>query len=335
VLAFRLRTAENLWTPAQALRFASVHAALAARFAHVLALPGAVNVLLASQAPLPTSATPLIERFEARGIRARLIHPAYLTYLFTSDRRGDIERTLQRVRAPVNTDTEPVCYRYALVLWVGRFWPSLAGADPRESWASRLGWQIGITAVLSVLAVVWFGRRDPRRRRAVFVGVIALAGMLLEGVVLMHYQVRQGVMFQDIGVLVAAFMAGLAAGTWAMARAQRSARWPRLAGYTIAGLLGGAAAGLAGLVELSATPTLVSASAVLVVTGGLVGAAFGWASLSAGTEQREAIAPLYAADLVGGSVGAVVGGLLLIPLLGLTTTALVGGALALLAAVLA
>ena len=335
LLAFRLRTAENFWTPAQALRFASVHRSLVESFAHIVVLPGAVNVVLASRAPLPTAAAPLVERFLARGIRARLVHPAYLEYLFSSDRRQEIETILARTGAPANTDTEPVCYRYALMLWVGRFWPALAGVDPRAPWATRAGWQAGLVAVIVVLAFLWAGRRRAAHARAVYVGLVALAGMLLEGVVLMHYQVTQGVMFQDIGVLVAAFMAGLAAGTWALARAQHSWRSLRGAGYVVAGLLGGAAGGLAGLVELSAAPTLATASLALVVTGGFVGAGFGWASLRAGADQRGAIAPLYAADLVGGSVGAVVGGLLLIPLLGLTATALVAGVLALLAVVLA
>jgi spermidine synthase len=330
-----LRTAENFWTPAQALRFASVHRALAVSLPHIVVLPGAINVVLASRVPLPDTAAPLVERFEARGIRARLVHPAYLEYLFSSDRREEIETILASTRAPANTDTEPVCYRYALMLWVGRFWPALAGIDPRAPWATRAGWQAGLVAVVVVLVLVWAGRRRAASARAVYVGLIALSGMLVEGVVLMHFQVTQGVMFQDIGVLVAGFMAGLALGTWAVARAPRSSRWLRFAGYGTAGLLAFAAAGLAGLAELDVVPTLTKASLALAVTGGLVGAGFGWASLRAGADQRGAIAPLYAADLIGGSVGAVVGGLLLIPLLGLTATALVGGALALVACALA
>jgi spermidine synthase len=335
VLAFRLRTAENLWTPAQALRFASVHRALASRFAHVLVLPGAVNVVLASRAPLPASAEPLIERFGRRGIQARLVHPAYLAYLFSSDRRADIAETLRRVVAPANTDTTPVCYRYALVLWIGRFWPSLAGVDPSGTWASRLGWQLSLAALVVLAAVVWFSVRRPPRRRAAFVGIVALAGMLLESVVLMHFQVTQGVVFQDVGLLVAAFMAGLAVGTWWVNRVQTPGLRRRRVGCFLAGLLCCVALGLAGALAAGATPTLGTASLALVAVGALVGAGFAWASLRAGAEQRGAIAPLYAADLLGGSVGAVAGGLLLIPLLGLTATALVGGALAVVAAVLA
>ena len=335
VLAFRLRTAENLWTPAQTLRFASVHRALALHFPHVLVLPGTTNVVLASPAPLPETAAPLVERFHERGIRARLVQPAYLEYLFSSDRRGEIDASVGRAQVPANTDTDPVCYRYALVLWLGRVWPSLAGLDPREAWADRLGWQAGTAAAGIVLALVWLGRRSASRRRAVFVGVIALSGMLLESVVLMHYQVTQGVMFQDVGLLVAAFMAGLAIGTWGMAR-DREGMWARLAhGRIVAGTLALAAVGLAVLLAGSIAPTLGTASLMLVATGGLVGAGFGWASLRAGGDQRNAIAPLYAADLLGGGVGAVVGGLVLIPLLGLSTTVLVGGALALLALLLA
>jgi hypothetical protein len=71
----------------------------------------------------------------------------------------------------------------------------------------------------------------------------------------------------------------------------------------------GVAAGLAGTALL------------LAWSGTLVAAVFAYVSLRGVGDQSRIIAPLYAADLVGGSIGAVLGSLLLIPLAGLEASA--------------
>jgi spermidine synthase len=328
VLAFRLRTAENVWTPAQALRFASVDGAVRESFAHVLVLPGTTNVVLASRARLPSTAEPLVQRQAERGVRARLVGPALLRYLFSNDRRFDIEETLRRTTAPVNTDAEPACYRYALVLWMGRFWPAAASFDPRAPQSTHLGGGLALASVTAVLVALWLVRRRPTWRGAVYVGSMALSGMLIESVVLLHYQVKQGVVFQDIGLLIAAFMAGLAVGTWIVGRRPAASGADRRVGLLVAGLLVLAGPAIGWGTTGSGAMSLSVAALLLVTIGALVGAAFGWASHRHDAGQRAAIAPLYAADLIGGSVGAVLGGLVLIPVAGLTITALVAAAVA-------
>jgi spermidine synthase len=66
----------------------------------------------------------------------------------------------------------------------------------------------------------------------------------------------------------------------------------------------------------------VSTLLLLVGAGAGTGALFGYASLSRVADQAGVVAPLYAADLAGGALGALVGTLLLLPLLGLSATAL-------------
>ena len=52
-------------------------------------------------------------------------------------------------------------------------------------------------------------------------GTAGFAGMVLESTVMLYYQVKYGVLYQDIGVMLMSFMAGLAAGAWVVERAQR------------------------------------------------------------------------------------------------------------------
>jgi hypothetical protein len=60
---------------------------------------------------------------------------------------------------------------------------------------------------------------------------------------------------------------------------------------------------------------------LLALTGFFVAAIFAFASLRDAGNQKRIIAPLYASDLVGGCVGAVLASLVLAPLAGLPMTA--------------
>ena len=129
IVALRLPTPENLWTPHLIRRTASIRHALASVFPNVLALPGTTTVITASPAPLPRSPEILSGRLREREIRTRLVSAPYIRYLFTNDRYRDLEKRLKETEVPMNTDIRPVCYPYAAVIWLSRFFPKLAVAD--------------------------------------------------------------------------------------------------------------------------------------------------------------------------------------------------------------
>ncbi len=101
VLAIRLRTAENLWTPRQAHRAAAIHAALTTAFADVVVLPGAETVFLASQAPLERDPEVLAARLRRADPPTQLASPAWLTWRYAND------RTAQTSRIPAAQPTFP------------------------------------------------------------------------------------------------------------------------------------------------------------------------------------------------------------------------------------
>jgi predicted membrane-bound spermidine synthase len=77
----------------------------------------------------------------------------------------------------------------------------------------------------------------------------------------------------------------------------------------------------------------ITVAALLLLCGSLVGALLAHAS-QGGAEQHAVVSPLYASDLIGGAVGALLGSLVAIPLLGLAATAEAVAALSLAALVL-
>ena len=152
--------------------------------------------------------------------------------------------------------------------------------------------------------------------------------MVLEAALLLGYQTQQGVLFQDLGLLLTVFMAGLSLGAAYVNRTARR-RAGQGSGMLGAGLVGGMA-GLSGLTALSigsrAGGSLLVTCALLLGAGTLVGAVFAYASRQRSQEQEAAVAPLYAADLIGGCAGSLAGSLLLVPILGLPGSAWGAGA---------
>jgi spermidine synthase len=329
VLALRLRGAENLWTPVLARRAAGIYQALRAVFPETIVLPGVTNLLLASGAPLVRDPEVLGERLRARGLRTRLVSPAYVRYLYTNDRFARIADLLARTPARPNRDARPACYQSTMLLWLARFFPRLARLDlpePDAGTFARSPWSWA--GALVMLLLFAFARRRGTLRRALLAGTAGFAGMLLEAALLLEYQTRAGVLFQDLGLLLTMFMGGLALGAWALERALRAARGGRLAGALTFAVLLGLALASAALLHAGSVGGLGGSSALLFACGFLVAAAFAYAVSYGAPDPQAVLGPVYAADLLGGCAGSLVAGLVTIPMLGLPATALLAALLA-------
>ncbi len=327
ILAFRLRTAENLWPLPLVRRNASIYRALQAVFPHVLFLPGTTNIVTASRAALPDAPEVMSGRLQERRIATRLVSANYIRYLFTNDRFAAIRDLLQKGTAPPNTDIRPVCYQYAFVIWLSKFFPGLTQADPtaiidKGLFHSPFVWFAGLA--LPVLFLL--SRLRPGFRRLLLVAVSGFLGMVAETVLILYYQVKYGVLYRDIGLLLMSFMAGLALGALAMNRLMDrpfgGLKKPRR--YGAATLAGFAllCAYLAWTVSGSAAAGLVHTSILLFSAGLFVAAIFSYAALHEIEDQTRIIGPFYAADLAGGCMGSLMASLVFIPLTGMDTSAM-------------
>ncbi len=325
ILAFRLRSAENIWTLPLTRRTVSIYRALETVFPEILFLPGQTNVVTASREPLPRTPEIMSRRLQDRKIVTRLISPNYIRYLFTNDRFFEVRNLLQTETAPANTDVRPVCYQYAFTIWLSKFFPSISLIDfssiPDKTAATpALPFLLWISLPLLFL----LSRFVPACRRVLLIAVAGFLGMVLETILILYYQVKYGVLYQDIGLLLMSFMAGLALGAMIIdmlmakfANRQRLIRW-----YGIALLVGFCflCVVTATRIAMSASTGLLQTSLLLAAAGFLVAGIFAYTSIYKIEDQRSVIAPLYAADLIGGSFGSLFGSLLLIPVLGLDVT---------------
>jgi spermidine synthase len=325
IVALRLPTPENFWAPHLIRRTASIHRALASVFPDVLLLPGTATLMTASPAPLPRSPEILATRLRERQIMPRLVSPPYIRHLFTNDRYVEMEKRVREADVPMNTDNRPVCYAYAAVMWLARFFPAIALADLPELGARRQDfgktpWMIGLgTAILFAAS-----RLFPVWRRGLLVAAAGCIGIVFEAVLLLSYQAKEGILYQDIGFLLMMFMAGLALGAWLLNEAirwtgarRRRTRWwgfGLIAGFSLLGT--GIVATMQGAMPGGLLPTAL----LLAAAGFLVAGTLAYAALYGVRDQQPVIAPLYAADLLGGCLGSLAGSLVLVPLLGMDGT---------------
>jgi hypothetical protein len=261
----------------------------------------------------------------ARGLRPRLMTPPYLEYLYTNDRRDEVRRLLEAtpVDGP-NRDAAPVAYQYAAMMWLSKFYPDLAAASTRPA---RVPWWVlwGAVAAASAGTMAW-ARRRHNRRLAVCLAGVGFLGMVLEALLLLRYQMNNGVVYQQVGWLLTCFMAGMTAGGCA---AGGSGPGSVRSGLGIPLLvLGTALAAWVAIVWVPAAAGLSGTSVLLAAVGVAVGAAFAAAARMWQGHPRSAASALYAADVGGGAAGAVAATLFLVPAAGLDWSAFIMAALA-------
>ena len=326
IVAFRIPSAENLWTSDLQNRNRSIYAALKCAFNNVVVIPGVTNIFIASRSTLATNPAILIDRFRIRDIKTRLVTPEYINYVFTNDRFGEIDRLLSAGTSAPNSDIRPSCYGYTISIWLSKFFggfalPDAGSFDINGIMRSPIFWLIVVAASTIALA-----KRLVMARRFALMFSAGLAGMLSETVLILNFQSKNGALYQDIGILLMSFMAGLTLGASIVNRIFKAPdpnmkKWTLLGTLSILGL-GILNVGIYYIVKSDFLSGLVSTSLVLTLDGGFVSAIFAVISLNRIDGRKKAMTWLYSADLAGGCAGSLAASLILLPVFGIPTTAL-------------
>lgn len=246
---------------------------------------------------------------------------------------------------PLNSDYAPIVYYYTILLWAHIASDSMTGILAFFLGVGRAAIVIVLVSICALALLYQSLRRGRGFPCAFALFTSGLVGMAMEMLLIFAYQNVLGYVYRTIGILIALFMAGLAAG------ALVSARWPeRRATTTLA-----ASQAFNGLFAL-ALPFLIEALAeannATIVTGGFISLAFVAGFLTSipyplackvlalqGNDEGRGAGLLYGCDIFGGFIGALFVGSILLPLHGFafacaTTTILsFGGAIILLATI--
>jgi spermidine synthase len=327
ILALRLTAAEDYISPELAAFLRSIYKTLRAVFPEVTAIPGeTVHFFGAKRAGvLAAGSGELLARLRARRVETSYVREYYIPFRMMPDRMADLDRQIEpRPETPVNRDFAPVAYYFDVALWSSRFnhgyrdlFRAMAGVDFR--------WLAGVVGALLLVLVA-------KKRRAQTVAACCTAAMGftligLEMLLLLAFQAIYGYVYQQLAVIIAAFMAGMSLGSWLALRApaRRGIRTLVLLqlGAAIAPLL------LCAVFQ-AVTPVLFP---VLALGCGMLGgyefpiASRIFCARNPGT--------LYALDLAGSCLGAVLFSVYLIPVFGFLKTAVLAAMVSLAPAAMA
>ncbi len=318
-------------------------------FPNLRVIPGdGYNILLASPAAELAScdAGCVEERFEEAGLETNFLNPFHIRYRLDPRWSDWFSDSMAGATESRNEDFRPLAVYFSLSHWNAKFAPRLQRLLARSGDVS-LALLIGAMAV-AVAPLLLLTRRlkDPIRIGIPFAIVsTGFAGMIFDLVLMFTFQALYGVVFYWIGLLVTAFMAGTAAGSFAMTRLmdriRRDAAWfmtIEVALIAFALLLPAIFFGLRPLLE---RPGLIPGIRVMFLalsflSGLLIGSQFplaGKMHLKTSSDVGAAAGLLYGADLIGGWLGGIAG-VVLFPVLGLLETCMTIAALKLASLVL-
>ncbi len=326
ILAFKLKSSENFWSNLLDFRNNGIFIALKSVFKNLIILPGTVNIVMASDFPLIKNPWPLIKRFKKRKIHARLVSPRLIKYFYTNDRFEDIKRRLSNTNAIINSDTHPVCYSYSLLIWLSRFFPAMINMDTsflfKRILSLKPGWIFII--VLWVFCVpVFFAAKNRKKSASVFLVALAgFSGMVLETMLIFHYQAKNGALFQNLGILLMIFMLGMAMGSTSIHKIFKMKKNHKILGIILV-LACSLFSAFTGFIFAKGYETgLFTISFFLFMSGFFTAGIFAWVAIKESYGAKNLISYLYAADLAGGCAGSVLSCLILIPFLGMDVSAI-------------
>jgi len=295
-------------------------------FAFVEVIPGDFNLYLASNNKLNIGPEVFIERLNNRGISTRLLTPFHIQYRLHKRWSNWFYSTLEKT--PIvqkNTSLLPISLFYGLDYWNTLFSPYLTRFF-KVIEKINLGILLLpiIFLTLLILSLSIFFNRLKKISIPYAILTTGILGMTCDLVIIFIYQSLYGYVYHHIALLITAFMAGLTLGGWLMTKRLSGMKNKKLKFALLeAGLIVFSLAIIPLFVYLGKSKLNLSFIffPLSAISGFLVGSEFPLAnSLYQIKNSTQTAGLLYALDLLGSWIGALIVSVALIPIVGLVQT---------------
>lgn len=350
VLALQLRSSEDYISPGLAELLRCIHHTLRQVFPYIAFIPGeTIHFFAAVEAKVLTdNPQTLIARLRERDLQTQYVREYFIPYRMMPDRMAQVRQLLQPLpTTPVNRDFEPIAYYFDVVLWGAQFkfaYPGWFRNAARIVFMPILDGAL-VICFLAALVVVYLRDREVRARvsAAYCVMVTGFTLMALQIFLLLAFQSVYGYIYHKLAILIAMFMTGISFGCWLGTRHVRASNNPFGMIATTQFTLAASAPALIFLVSLLAQSSvmLLAAQVLFPLLAGFGGMLGGYQFPIAteiylrDTDSKTGLGALYALDLLGGCVGALLLSSYLIPVFGFWKTAWLSAAVNLAPALLA
>jgi len=323
VLALQLRSSEDYVSPALAEFLRCIRSTLREVFPQVVAIPGETIHFFAALQPGVLTDDPqvLVARLQSRHFETQYVSEYFIPFRMMPDRMAQTRELLQVLpTTPVNRDFEPIAYYFDVVLWSAQFksgYARLFRAAAEIGFSRVMG---GVLVVLLLADLVLAYLPGPKTRaRASAAGCLMATGftlMTLQIFLLLGFQSLYGYLYHQLAMLIALFMAGIALGNWLSMRRVRPGHAPPSRAIAVVQLLLAVSAPammlvISALSQVSSRiATMLAAQLAfsgLAALGGVLGGyqfPLATAVYVRDSNRAAPLGTLYALDLLGGCVGA-------------------------------
>ncbi|MGD0038334.1 MAG: hypothetical protein ABSC53_13695 [Bacteroidota bacterium] len=299
---------------------ASIYATFRRVFTNTLIVPGTHAVIIGttSTASLISQPDSLAQRYAAAGISAEYFSKYMFEELMPPDRIKFITNTLETAKnVRINTDNNPVTYYFDLLLW-NRF---LQGDNQFFSFITRFWIFVagGVGSGLMLLLVLSRQRQKQKQHQtilSVIIAICGMSGMALNLLFLLNFQETFGSIYEMVGAMIAANMLGLALGTLVALWLSRKYDQKNLLLVALTTLIGVVLL-LPKLLDFLLLAHFIPITLIVTIfSGGLIGIIFGLVNRFY-LYSSPNIGNIYAFDVFGSSIGALITCSVLLPVLGI------------------
>lgn len=306
----------------------SILNSLKENYEYIRVIPGDYNIFLASGSRdiIDVSARLILDRINERKIETALLNLEYINYRLNKDWLDWFKQELSSATGKLNQDLRPYAVFETLILWNKKFSPHFKNVLQNFKGLNLKVTSILIFLITALFSCILYFRRKSGLAIAYSIATTGFFAMLINLILIFAFQTFYGYLYYRIGLLISIFMAGIACGSIFIARRIEAIKKPFflfvslelciIAFTYISALL------LINFNYLESRGSLVFF--VLFFLSGLwPGMEFGLASkiyLQDKKEVGETAGALYAADLLGGWLAGILGGIVFLPVLGLFNT---------------
>ncbi len=329
IVSFGLTSSESYISASLAGFLRSIYATLRSIFNEVLVMPGETAYFLASDSAgvLTYDHKKLEERTLARELDTQYVRDYYLSSKLSPQSIAYSENIIKKSEgAMINHDLRPVAYYYGLIFWTTLFRDSVISKILRSVTEPVIWCSIGIFMILlAVISTAY--RRSFKRTALAAVMAGGFSSMAFQLLILLTFQTMYGYLFYKLGVILTAFMSGLALGAIFVVKIAHNSNAPLRAHY-YRGLLIAIQGDfilfsvLLGVIfsRFCPDPLFPVFSAIAGLIGGAQFAIASKVLLGQKTDVGRVGGLSYGIDLFGSFFGALLTGIFLIPILGIPKT---------------
>ena len=300
--------------------------ALQQAFDYIKIIPGdETNIYIASSSEnlLRAGENTLIKRLGQRNIKASLISPFHIRYKLQPQRIEQLKKELKGATKKTNRDFVPIGTFFSLSYWNSMFSPYMQGLL-RASEKISLRFFAILFILLGIFAegLLLLLKRPLKLSTPLSIASTGFAGMLFDLVIIFAFQIVYGYVFYWLGILVSVFMAGALAGSFCVTKYLEKIKNDLSLFLKIEAAI---------IIFALILPFILNHKIVFLIasllSGLMVGMQFPLANKIHLAQGRSGISEtaglLYSSDLLGGWISGMIGGVVLIPVLGILNSCLV------------